>query len=62
MINPPSFHELLDTIEKVKDCKFHLEPSKMKIYEEINEILAPEHRKLHIYDIFRAAIHVAGLQ
>lgn len=49
-------------IEKVKDCKFHLEPSKMKIYEEINEILAPEHRKLCIYDIFRAAIHVAGLQ
>ncbi|XP_059433982.1 kinesin-like protein KIN-7O isoform X1 [Corylus avellana] len=60
---PLSVHELFETIQQDVDREFVLRMSYMEIYnEEINDLLAPEHRKLQIHESLERGIHVAGLR
>ncbi|KAK8966075.1 Kinesin-like protein NACK1 [Platanthera guangdongensis] len=50
-IIPLSVHELFCSIQEKMDREFLLRMSYMEIYnEEINDLLAPEHRKLQIHE------------
>ncbi|CAJ1972094.1 unnamed protein product, partial [Sphenostylis stenocarpa] len=58
------FHKLESTyVLKDVDREFLLRMSYMEIYnEEINDLLAPEHRKLQIHENLERGIYVAGLR
>ncbi|XVE95776.1 hypothetical protein REPUB_Repub02eG0129000 [Reevesia pubescens] len=60
---PLAVHSLFDIIQQVVDREFLLRMSYMEIYnEEINDLLAPEHRKLQIHESIERGIYVAGLR
>ncbi|XP_057983300.1 kinesin-like protein KIN-7O isoform X2 [Malania oleifera] len=60
---PLAVHDLFDTIHEDADREFLLRMSYMEIYnEEINDLLAPEHRKLQIHESIERGIYVAGLR
>ncbi|KAF5747946.1 centromere-associated protein E isoform X1 [Tripterygium wilfordii] len=60
---PLAVHELFETIQEDVDREFLLRMSYMEIYnEEINDLLAPEHRKLQIHESLERGIYVAGLR
>ncbi|KAI4386560.1 hypothetical protein MLD38_004485 [Melastoma candidum] len=60
---PLSVQDLFETIQKESDREFLLRMSYMEIYnEEINDLLAPEHRKLQIHENPERGIFVAGLR
>ncbi|XP_041024589.1 kinesin-like protein KIN-7O isoform X2 [Juglans microcarpa x Juglans regia] len=62
-IIPLSVHDLFKTIQQDVDREFLLRMSYMEIYnEEINDLLAPEHRKLQIHESLERGIYVAGLR
>ncbi|KAK8951048.1 Kinesin-like protein NACK2 [Platanthera zijinensis] len=62
-IIPLSVHELFCSIQEKMDREFLLRMSYMEIYnEEINDLLAPEHRKLQIHESLERGIYVAGLK
>ncbi|KAL0453198.1 UNVERIFIED_CONTAM: Kinesin-like protein KIN-7O [Sesamum latifolium] len=56
-------HDLFNIIQQDMDREFLLRMSYMEIYnEEINDLLAPEHRKLQIHESIERGIFVAGLR
>ncbi|KAL5708553.1 hypothetical protein ACHQM5_019338 [Ranunculus cassubicifolius] len=58
-----SVHDLFDIIQEDAEREFLLRMSYMEIYnEEINDLLAPEHRKLQIHENIERGIFVAGLK
>uniref|UniRef100_A0A5B7BK84 Putative centromere-associated protein E isoform X3 n=1 Tax=Davidia involucrata TaxID=16924 RepID=A0A5B7BK84_DAVIN len=60
---PLAVQELFDSIQEDMDREFLLRMSYMEIYnEEINDLLAPEHRKLQIHESIERGIFVAGLR
>ncbi|XP_068652017.1 kinesin-like protein KIN-7O isoform X2 [Aristolochia californica] len=60
---PLAVQDLFHFIQKDADREFLLRMSYMEIYnEEINDLLAPEHRKLQIHESLERGIYVAGLQ
>ncbi|KAL4567432.1 hypothetical protein LXL04_023016 [Taraxacum kok-saghyz] len=60
---PLAVHDLFDMIQQEVDREFLLRMSYMEIYnEEINDLLAPEHRKLQIHESIERGIFVAGLK
>ncbi|KAI3897684.1 hypothetical protein MKX03_019187 [Papaver bracteatum] len=60
---PLAVHDLFHTIQEDMDREFLLRMSYMEIYnEEINDLLAPEHRKLQIHESIDRGIFVAGLR
>ncbi|RZC83410.1 hypothetical protein C5167_046196 [Papaver somniferum] len=60
---PLAVHDLFRTIQEDMDREFLLRMSYMEIYnEEINDLLAPEHRKLQIHESIDRGIFVAGLR
>lgn len=60
---PLAVHDLFDMIQQETDREFLLRMSYMEIYnEEINDLLAPEHRKLQIHESIERGIFVAGLK
>ncbi|XP_022747090.1 kinesin-like protein KIN-7O [Durio zibethinus] len=60
---PLAVHDLFDIIQQDMDREFLLRMSYMEIYnEEINDLLAPEHRKLQIHESIERGIYVAGLK
>ncbi|CAH1453440.1 unnamed protein product [Lactuca virosa] len=60
---PLAVHDLFDKIQQETDREFLLRMSYMEIYnEEINDLLAPEHRKLQIHESIERGIFVAGLK
>ncbi|XP_042515640.1 kinesin-like protein KIN-7O isoform X2 [Macadamia integrifolia] len=60
---PLAVHDLFQIIEEDVDREFLLRMSYMEIYnEEINDLLAPEHRKLQIHESIERGIFVAGLR
>ncbi|XP_024996698.1 kinesin-like protein KIN-7O [Cynara cardunculus var. scolymus] len=60
---PLAVHDLFDMIHQEMDREFLLRMSYMEIYnEEINDLLAPEHRKLQIHESIERGIFVAGLR
>ncbi|KAI3692015.1 hypothetical protein L6452_31820 [Arctium lappa] len=60
---PLAVHDLFDMIQQEMDREFLLRMSYMEIYnEEINDLLAPEHRKLQIHESIERGIFVAGLR
>ncbi|KAI6696909.1 hypothetical protein NL676_017028 [Syzygium grande] len=60
---PLSVHDLFNSINKEVGREFLLRMSYMEIYnEEINDLLAPEHRKLQIHENLERGIYVAGLR
>ncbi|XVF56276.1 hypothetical protein PTKIN_Ptkin06aG0106000 [Pterospermum kingtungense] len=67
---PLAVHDLFDIIQQDLelvnqdvDREFLLRMSYMEIYnEEINDLLAPEHRKLQIHESIERGIYVAGLR
>ncbi|KAK7344962.1 hypothetical protein VNO77_15265 [Canavalia gladiata] len=60
---PLAVHDLFRTIQQDVDREFLLRMSYMEIYnEEINDLLAPEHRKLQIHENLERGIYVAGLR
>ncbi|XP_055801402.1 kinesin-like protein KIN-7O isoform X2 [Solanum dulcamara] len=60
---PMSVQDLFNFIEEEIDREFLLRMSYMEIYnEEINDLLAPEHRKLQIHESIERGIFVAGLR
>ncbi|XP_056158282.1 kinesin-like protein KIN-7O isoform X4 [Syzygium oleosum] len=60
---PLSVYDLFDSINKDVGREFLLRMSYMEIYnEEINDLLAPEHRKLQIHENLERGIYVAGLR
>ncbi|XWS59013.1 hypothetical protein CRYUN_Cryun08bG0084400 [Craigia yunnanensis] len=60
---PLAVHDLFDIIQQDVDREFLLRMSYMEIYnEEINDLLAPEHRKLQIHESIERGIYVAGLR
>ncbi|XP_077222911.1 P-loop containing nucleoside triphosphate hydrolases superfamily protein isoform X2 [Tasmannia lanceolata] len=60
---PLAVHDLFHTIQEATDREFLLRMSYMEIYnEEINDLLAPEHRKLQIHESLERGIFVAGLR
>ncbi|KAI3505372.1 hypothetical protein L1887_27484 [Cichorium endivia] len=60
---PLAVHDLFDMIQQEMDREFLLRMSYMEIYnEEINDLLAPEHRKLQIHESIERGIFVAGLK
>ncbi|KAM7524434.1 hypothetical protein LguiA_014336 [Lonicera macranthoides] len=60
---PLAVHDLFGTIQEERDREFLLRMSYMEIYnEEINDLLAPEHRKLQIHESIERGIFVAGLR
>ncbi|GAA0153899.1 hypothetical protein LIER_12027 [Lithospermum erythrorhizon] len=55
--------DLFDVIQQDMNREFLLRMSYMEIYnEEINDLLAPEHRKLQIHESVERGIFVAGLR
>ncbi|XP_050386560.1 kinesin-like protein KIN-7O isoform X2 [Argentina anserina] len=55
--------DMFDLIQLDVDREFLLRMSYMEIYnEEINDLLAPEHRKLQIHESIERGIYVAGLR
>ncbi|KAL6219885.1 hypothetical protein ACLB2K_007644 [Fragaria x ananassa] len=55
--------DLFNLIQQDVDREFLLRMSYMEIYnEEINDLLAPEHRKLQIHESIERGIYVAGLR
>ncbi|XP_078443124.1 P-loop containing nucleoside triphosphate hydrolases superfamily protein [Wolffia australiana] len=62
-IIPLAVHDLFKTIEECTDREFLVRMSYMEIYnEEINDLLAPEHRRLQIHESLERGIFVAGLR
>ncbi|XP_020110350.1 kinesin-like protein KIN-7I isoform X2 [Ananas comosus] len=62
-IIPLSVHDLFHSIQEDVDREFLVRMSYMEIYnEEINDLLAPEHRKLQIHENLERGIYVAGLR
>lgn len=60
---PRAVHDLFEIIQQDTDREFLLRMSYMEIYnEEINDLLAPEHRKLQIHESLERGIFVAGLR
>ncbi|KAL5812063.1 hypothetical protein ACOSQ3_027013 [Xanthoceras sorbifolium] len=60
---PLAVHDLFDIIQEDVDREFLLRMSYMEIYnEDINDLLAPEHRKLQIHENLERGIYVAGLR
>ncbi|KAL4354032.1 hypothetical protein GQ457_06G024640 [Hibiscus cannabinus] len=60
---PLAVHDLFDILQQDVDREFLLRMSYMEIYnEEINDLLAPEHRKLQIHESIERGIYVAGLR
>ncbi|CAM8960043.1 unnamed protein product [Rhodiola kirilowii] len=60
---PLAVRDLFDKIHEDPDREFLLRMSYMEIYnEEINDLLAPEHRKLQIHESLERGIYVAGLR
>ncbi|KAH1119371.1 hypothetical protein GLYMA_17G208400v4 [Glycine max] len=60
---PLAVHDLFQIIQQDVDREFLLRMSYMEIYnEEINDLLAPEHRKLQIHENLERGIYVAGLR
>ncbi|WJZ93819.1 hypothetical protein VitviT2T_012726 [Vitis vinifera] len=60
---PLAVHDLFDIIQEDMSREFLLRMSYMEIYnEEINDLLAPEHRKLQIHESLERGIFVAGLR
>ncbi|XP_071737421.1 kinesin-like protein KIN-7O [Rutidosis leptorrhynchoides] len=60
---PLAVHDLFNMIQKEMEREFLLRMSYMEIYnEEINDLLAPEHRKLQIHESIERGIFVAGLK
>ncbi|KAJ0043556.1 hypothetical protein Pint_18234 [Pistacia integerrima] len=60
---PLAVHDLFDIIQEKVDREFLLRMSYMEIYnEDINDLLAPEHRKLQIHESLERGIYVAGLR
>ncbi|RZC79023.1 hypothetical protein C5167_003243 [Papaver somniferum] len=60
---PLAVHDLFRTIQEDMDREFLLRMSYMEIYnEEINDLLAPEHRKLQNHESIDRGIFVAGLR
>ncbi|GFP80821.1 kinesin-related protein 4 [Phtheirospermum japonicum] len=60
---PLAVHDLFNIIQQDMDREFLLRMSYMEIYnEEINDLLAPEHRKLQIHESIERGIFVAGLR
>ncbi|WCJ33370.1 Kinesin-like protein KIN-7O [Euphorbia peplus] len=60
---PLAVRDLFDTIQQDVDREFLLRMSYMEIYnEDINDLLAPEHRKLQIHESIERGIYVAGLR
>ncbi|XP_072952929.1 kinesin-like protein KIN-7I isoform X2 [Typha angustifolia] len=62
-IIPLAVHDLFESIQQDVDREFLVRMSYMEIYnEEINDLLAPEHRKLQIHESLERGIYVAGLK
>ncbi|KAJ4745013.1 P-loop containing nucleoside triphosphate hydrolases superfamily protein [Rhynchospora pubera] len=62
-IIPLAIQDLFHAIQETEDREFLLRMSYMEIYnEEINDLLAPEHRKLQIHENIDRGIYVAGLK
>ncbi|OAP03125.1 hypothetical protein AXX17_AT3G09960 [Arabidopsis thaliana] len=60
---PLAVHDLFDTIYQDASREFLLRMSYLEIYnEDINDLLAPEHRKLQIHENLEKGIFVAGLR
>ncbi|XP_052176395.1 kinesin-like protein KIN-7O isoform X2 [Diospyros lotus] len=60
---PLAVSDVFDIIHEDMDREFLLRMSYMEIYnEEINDLLAPEHRKLQIHESIERGIFVAGLR
>ncbi|KAH9680263.1 kinesin-like protein KIN-7O [Citrus sinensis] len=60
---PRAVHDLFDIIQGEVDREFLLRMSYMEIYnEDINDLLAPDHRKLQIHESLERGIYVAGLR
>lgn len=60
---PRAVHDLFEIIQGEVDREFLLRMSYMEIYnEDINDLLAPEHRKLQIHESLERGIYVAGLR
>ncbi|XP_010543512.1 PREDICTED: kinesin-like protein KIN-7O isoform X2 [Tarenaya hassleriana] len=60
---PLAVHDLFDIILQDVDREFLLRMSYLEIYnEDINDLLAPEHRKLQIHENLERGIYVAGLR
>ncbi|XP_010418541.1 PREDICTED: kinesin-like protein KIN-7O [Camelina sativa] len=60
---PLAVHDLFDTIYQDTSREFLLRMSYLEIYnEDINDLLAPEHRKLQIHENLEKGIFVAGLR
>ncbi|CAJ2628863.1 unnamed protein product [Trifolium pratense] len=60
---PRAVHDLFQILQQDVDREFLLRMSYMEIYnEEINDLLAPEHRKLQIHENIERGIYVAGLR
>ncbi|KAL2318095.1 hypothetical protein Fmac_031971 [Flemingia macrophylla] len=60
---PLAVRDLFQIIQQDVDREFLLRMSYMEIYnEEINDLLAPEHRKLQIHESLERGIYVAGLR
>ncbi|XP_058114053.1 kinesin-like protein KIN-7I isoform X2 [Magnolia sinica] len=60
---PLAVRNLFHIIQEDLDREFLLRMSYMEIYnEEINDLLAPEHRKLQIHESIERGIFVAGLR
>ncbi|CAB4286432.1 unnamed protein product [Prunus armeniaca] len=60
---PLAVREMFNIIQEDVDREFLLRMSYMEIYnEDINDLLAPEHRKLQIHESLERGIYVAGLR
>ncbi|XP_057785128.1 kinesin-like protein KIN-7O isoform X2 [Salvia miltiorrhiza] len=60
---PLAIRDLFNIIQQEMDREFLLRMSYLEIYnEEINDLLAPEHRKLQIHESIERGIFVAGLR
>ncbi|KAF8094214.1 hypothetical protein N665_0367s0003 [Sinapis alba] len=60
---PLAVHDLFETIYQDASREFLLRMSYLEIYnEDINDLLAPEHRKLQIHENLEKGIFVAGLR
>ncbi|KAL8162959.1 hypothetical protein V2J09_014448 [Rumex salicifolius] len=60
---PLAVRELFNIIQEDMNREFLLRMSYMEIYnEEINDLLAPEHRRLQIHESLERGIFVAGLR
>lgn len=56
-------HEVFSHIQKITDREFLIRVSYMEIYnEDINDLLAPENRKLQVHENLEKGIFVAGLR